>query len=237
MDFGKIFSVALKYPLDAKAFVLLFAVNVVFSLSSIQFLAVDFSDTAVLENITTPFFAIIAASVLATTLLMGLYTDNAEKYFRGKRETLAKSVIVANRKFPRLLATLILMGASIILPLLLALSGAAGAFAGIALSIIVVFLVFLAPYSVVLTKNGVIGSFRDSYRVVVKNKLNWLIFLAIYFAINMAVSLASITLALAEASAITILAENAISTYVTLFGYSAFTNFYLIARKPGAHRA
>ncbi len=249
MDFGKIFSRALKYPLNVQAFILLFLVNLASSYSSFNLIAL----TSPTEILSIASFSIslvpLAVSIIVTIFLMGLYIDNAAKYFSGSRKSLSKSIAIAKKKFFRLLGVQVLLMLILLLftvPVLasIAIGAALGSLAAaignvisMAAMFIVVFFIFLAPYIAVLENYGVLGSIKASVNVVRKNKLNMLAFWIVYMLISIGAGLLSLPVTLGSISlleqlnvAIMVL-QSLISTYTALFAYSAFTNFYLNAKK------
>ena len=254
MDFGKIFSRALKYPFNVQVFLVMLVVNLVFSYSGLYFIGL--TNPAVVPALLNLGLGIplviagIIASILVTIFLMGLYIDNAAKYFSGGRKSLAASLATAKKKYLRLLGTYILTVMIVIisaLPMVAlagikAISAGAGAYIpvsigaviGLAIILIVLFFVSLATYIAVLDKFGILGSIKVSANVVNKNKLNMFIFWILYLIIATALGLLSVAVLLVSALALDIrslILQSFITTYTTLFAYSAFTNFYLSVKK------
>lgn len=249
MDFGKIFSKAIKYPLNLQVFLLLLVADFIFFYFGFYLITlinpVAVSSLINLGAALVPLVIVgVIASVIITIFLMALYIDNAAKYFSGKRVSLSAGVATAKKKFPRLLGTYILMIIILLIAALpmLAFSFAAaktmysilGIFIGLAILSIVSFFVFLAPYIAVLVNAGVFGSIKASIKVVSKHKLNMFIFWTLYLIIGTGLGLLSVAVTLGS---VTILGPTAlilqilITTYTNLFAYSAFTNFYLSIKK------
>ncbi len=233
MDFRKIFLLAFRYPLNVNAFALMLAVDLASSFMGLQFLSIDFTDTASLASNAPLLVAAMIASLAVAIFLLGLFVDNASKYFpSGRRALLKKSLPVAKAKFFRIAGASLVIGVLMLLILAPAIFlGSVAAIAGIAVAIVAYF-VFLAPYVVVLSSKGILDSVKESYRIVGRNKLGSLIFLAVYIAVSFAFSFVSaplvfVTNDLSVYAAI----QSVISAYTTLFTYAAFTNFYMSAKK------
>lgn len=250
MDFGKIFSRALKYPLNLQAFILLFLVNLVSSYFSFNLIALTSpTEISSIASFSISLMPLLAVSIIVTIFLMALYVDNAAKYFSGSRKSLSKSIATAKKKFFRLLGVQVLLMlillmftvptlASFAIGSALGSSAAAiGTVISMAAMFIVVFFIFLAPYIAVLENYGVFGSIKASVSLVRKNKLNMLAFWVVYLIISIGVGLLSLpitliySLSLTSVSPIILILQSLISTYTALFAYSAFTNFYLNAKK------
>ena len=255
MDFGKIFSRALKYPFNVQVFLVMLVVNLVFSYSGLYFIGLtDPVAVSTLLNLGPAIIPLviagIIASILVTIFLMGLYVDNASKYFSSGRKSLLSNLPTAKKKFFRLLGTYILMVMIVIISALpmVALAGikafsagagaympvSIGAVIGLAIMLIVLFFVSLATYIAVLDKFGILGSIKVSANVVNKNKLSMFIFWILYLIIATALGLLSVAVLLVSVLALDIrilILQSFITTYTTLFAYSAFTNFYLSVKK------
>lgn len=249
MDFGKIFSHALKYPLNVQVFVLMLAVNFVFSYSGVYLITLtNPANVSSLLTLGMSIIPVLIVSALITIFLMAMYIDNAGKYFSGGRKPLLSSLPAAKKKFLRLLGTYVLMiiilGVTF-LPALVSVGLASGFIAppllgaaiGLVALFVAAFFISLAPYIAVLDKFGVFGSLKASFHVVKRNKLNMLVFWIVYLVLSVIISLLSLpitlgyALSLASVSPTILILQSLISTYTALFAYSAFTNFYLSVKK------
>ncbi|MBI2076634.1 MAG: hypothetical protein HYT72_05305 [Candidatus Aenigmarchaeota archaeon] len=254
MDFEKIFSKAIKYPLNLQVFVLMFAVNAALSYSGFYIAALtNPSEITSLITVGVNLIPVAIISILITTFFMGLYIDNAAKYFSGGRKSLAASLPAAKKRFLRLLGTYLLVTAILLLaamPLIavvglgsagLSASGniltvLAGMAIGFAVLFVAVFFVSLVPYIAVLGNAGVFGSIKASASVVRRNKLSMFIFWILYAIIAIGIGLLSLPVTFtyvigSSADPIVLILESLISAYTTLFSYSAFANFWLSAKK------
>lgn len=253
MDFEKIFSKAIKYPLNLQVFVLLFAVNVALSYSGFYIAAL--ANPAEITSLMTAginLMPVAIISILITTFIMGLYIDNAAKYFSDGRKSLAASLPAAKKRFLRLLGTYLLMTAILLIasvPLLAVvgfrsflessgsvLIGLVGMAIGFAVLFVAVFFVSLAPYIAVLGNAGVFCSIKGSVRAVGKNKRNMFIFWILYAIIAIGIGLLSLPVTLnyvigSGADHVFVILESLISTYTALFAYSAFAGFWLSVKK------
>ena len=105
-----------------------------------------------------------------------------------------------------------------------------GALAGFAVLFVAVFFVSLAPYIAFLDKYGVFGSVKASVRTVSKNKLNMLIFWILSVVIVIVIGLLSLPITFnysitSQGDPVMLILQALVSTYTTLFAYSASTNF------------
>jgi hypothetical protein len=187
---------------------------------------------------------LIMVSIFTTSFLMALYIDNAAKYFLSSRKPLSSSIGTANKKFFILLRTYLLMAVILIavfgIPLLATIESrfAPGGMAlGIASLLMGAFFVFLSPYIAVLDRYGAVDSIRISVRLVNRNKVRMFLFFVLYLVIWVAISLASppiiaaLVALLIPVNPVFLLLQLLVSTYTTLFAYSAFTNLYLSIRR------
>lgn len=245
MNFEKIFSRAIKYPLNIQVFSLQFVVSLIISYAMFTLLTLLNSSTYAI-NILLGVVTLAIVATLAGIFLMTLYVHNAAEYYSGRRKSLLASVATAEKKFLKVLGTYLLMviilGASSIPLIVVTISifsgivSLAGIVIGLAILLATAFFIFISPYVAILDKFGVVDSIKNSVRLVRKNKLNMLLFFIVYLGIIILIRLASLPIALSYAAyqavdPLTIILQSLISAYTTLFAYSAFTNFYLNVRK------
>ncbi|MFH0832413.1 MAG: hypothetical protein V1900_01675 [Candidatus Aenigmatarchaeota archaeon] len=243
MDFGRIFRNALKYPLDLKTFLPLFIVSLLLTIPSVTLMQIEyaymFSGFTGTGFLTTLILLII--SFLLSTLLVGLYVDNAS-YFP-KRHPLKKSFAVAKKRFLPLLVNTMILSVIIFLPITVstAVFISASSYApslviamlmlAAIVTLVLTFFTFLSQAFVVLGKAKPVDAIKKSYKTVKRCKLNAFAFLFFSFAVVMVLSLISSALPIfAGAYDYTGISyyifEIIISTYSTLFIYAAIVGFY-----------
>lgn len=243
MDFGKIFLHAIKYPLNFQVFPLLFIVNLAFSYATVSLVRQTSAILSSLSGTGLLFIPFAIFMIIIGIVLMTFYVDNAAKYFAGRRKDLRESVQTVKKKFRGLLGTYILMiliisvSAVPLLAFILTGNGLAVTVIGIVIIAVAAFFVVLAPYVVVLDRFSAVDAIKKSIAVVSKNKLNMFIFWIIYLIIIVLVRLASLPVSLnylpgmLQLDILIVVLQSLISTYTTLFMYSAFTNFYLSVKR------
>lgn len=261
MDFTRVFATALRYPLHltvfVPTFVALLAMNLIVEkyftslltgmvLSSAARGAFDWTGLALV------FAEYVVVLIAVYTFIEALFIPNAAQFFASrKRAALSLGTV---RRYPGLLINQFIAFVLMILPFIplilmvvtnpLSLRSSAflimlaGALAAL---VLIAFFLSLNVPSYILGKTGVLGAMRDSARTVYRNKLNtymaWSVMAAFVLLVFLPVFLLSFYYAFTSPLAslkygdiITVI-STVPSTYIVLFGYAVFANFYLSAKK------
>ena len=119
VDFGKIFDCALRYPLKLETYLLLFIVQLVFSLINWFLLGYSFAGitTETASSIILGKFLasliylvpLMIINILVMIFLSCVYFENSLHFYKGKRKPLPKSFVIAKKRFLPLLATVVVM--------------------------------------------------------------------------------------------------------------------------------
>jgi len=216
LDFNRLFGKSVRYPLAKDAFILMFAVQLVFAIAawfiSGYFLG-DMSTVFSGEEIPSleslmPFMVYSTPLMIVTwvflILLMPAYLENSLAYFSGKRKALSGDLGTSKKRFLPLLALCLIIGlimlacfGGIFLVAFAMLTGgsfmlvAAGGlwFAiGLVIGIIILFMTTVSPVISVLEKHGALDAIKKSWKMIAKNKLNTFIFYVLLGAVVVAVT-------------------------------------------------
>jgi hypothetical protein len=215
IDFGKIFSAALRYPLRKDVYFTLFivqlAVGIVGWLVSYYFVGdlVTAEGLPIVEKF-APFMLYMLPVAIAGWLiwlfLLPMYFENSMHFYKGKRRALFESLELSQKRFLPLLGLLIITGLIVVAcfgglallmysvvagvdATLLIVGGIwflAGSLAGIAF----MFMFFIAPAFCVFEKAGPLDALKKAWGLTNKNKANTLVFLIFFVVISMVVSIA-----------------------------------------------
>ena len=208
LDFSKVFGVSLRYPFERNAYLLFFAVNIVFAIGGWFLTGYFIGDMTDLETIPAleqmiPFVAyvlpLVIASWLATLFLMPAYFENAAHFYRGKRKAISEGFALSKKRFVSMFALFLILGliqlaclggfllTLLSIPLLsspegLAILSAAAIWviAGSVAGAVVIFTTFLSPVFCALEKAKPLEAIRKSWGAVLKNKANTLLFFVIF---------------------------------------------------------
>ena len=221
IDFGKVFGVALKYPLRKDAFFLLLAFQFIVTLP-VWFITGYFIGNATMGMTASPdtlgkfipslayVVPIVIIGWLVGVFLTSLYFHNAMRFYKGKRRPVIESFTLAKERFFPLLVTIVIVVlvliaclggglALIILPFLLrqtstlpfVIFGLVWFLIGSIIGVVFLFMTFLAPVFCVLGKSRPTESLKKSWNLVMKNKLNTFLFFIILSVIYVGISFAS----------------------------------------------
>jgi hypothetical protein len=264
--FNKIFGKALAYPFSRKDVLLVFfLVNLIFSflgwyITNTLFNLSDFSLT--IEKFIEVIFYIIPVNIIGWIFwifLMPTYLENSAHFYKGKRKPLFESFDASKKRFLPLLGVFIIFGLlilacfggflliiyAIISGLDLTLIGLAGLWfiIGSIVGIVLMFFFFLSPAICVFEKARPIESFKKSFQLVSKNKLNTFLFFIIiilmFFAISIIGSIpeliygfvAGLPTPFSIPDFSFMLIRSFVSSYLGLFFYASFAFYYLNVKR------
>ncbi|MCD6478220.1 MAG: hypothetical protein J7K87_04420, partial [Candidatus Aenigmarchaeota archaeon] len=195
-------------------------------------------------------------SLFVGNLVSAFYYSNASKYFlRQKYEKLSKSFENAKKRYWHLLGTQILLFL-ILFGVFFLFGGFAifsyesaisilGITTGLVALIITLFLLMVSPAACVIGKLGPVDSIKESYSLIMRNKLNTFAFLIIFFIITYIINLVG-TLPLTAYSHMLrgesllnysikifpfFLFQSIFGVIAAMFDISAIANFYITLKK------
>ncbi|MFH1237220.1 MAG: hypothetical protein V1648_02335 [Candidatus Aenigmatarchaeota archaeon] len=217
VDFNKIFSNSVRYPLRKDVFLLAFAVQLVFAVAGwfvIGYFGADIiaSEGTIIPANIMPFMVYIVPITvlgwLVNIYLISAYMDNASHYHKAKKKGITESLDVSRKRFmPFLGLSLIyaliiaacfggLVLTTMSLPVMataegLAMVAAGGVWLliGIVVFCVAAFFTYLSPAFCVLENAGPLESLKKSWKTVTKNKMNVLLFDVLFAIIYIAISL------------------------------------------------
>ena len=191
MDFGKIFSGALKYPRNSNIYFFLLLVNVMVFLARIP--VSDYEQQVLLgAQPANPMFYIISmgfaiSNLIISVFIIGFYIHNSHAYYTKKKYGELKDSINASKKgFFHILGSIILIMALAIMAFFifggfsafLSLSETLGIvliIIGAIAAFVIVYLFFLAPAYAAIDNKNAASAIVSSYNTVKKNKIASLI--------------------------------------------------------------
>lgn len=218
VDFGRIFSASFKYPLRKDAYLVIFAVQLIFAMLSWLITGLFAGELFTSEGLPVPgnliqvliyVVPVWIAGFIATTFLMPMYMENASFFFKAKRKRLLETLETSKKRFiPLLVLTvvfglialacfggllLVMAGTSLseTSPSNLALVAAGGLWflVGLVVGAIVIFMTSMSGFFCVLEKTKPIESLKKSWNLVGKNKLNTFIFFVLLIIIYVAIAI------------------------------------------------
>ena len=217
VDFNKIFSNSVRYPLRKDVFLLAFAVQIVFAVA-VWFVTAYFGadiiaseGTIIPANILPFLMYILPVTVIGWVVniyLIPAYIDNASHYHKVKKKGITESLDVSRKRFiPMLFLSLIylfivaaclggLVLTTMALPAMetaegLAMIAAGGVWllAGSVVFVVVGFFTCLSVTFCVLNNSSPLDSLKKSWKTVSRNKMNMLLFDLLFILIYMVISL------------------------------------------------
>jgi len=217
LDFNRVFGKSVRYPLAKDAFILMFAVQLVFATAAWFVSGYFLGDmgSAVFSGEEMPSleslmpFMIYSTPLMIVTwifmiLLMPAYLENSLAYFSGKRKTLSGDLGASKKRFLPLLALCLIIGlillacfGGIFLVAFAMLTGAsfllvaAGGLwfaVGLVAGVIIMFMTTVSPVISVFEKHGALDAIKKSWKMIAKNKLNTFIFYVLLGAVVFAVT-------------------------------------------------
>jgi hypothetical protein len=273
VDFNKIFSNSVRYPLRKDVFLLAFAVQLVFAVAGwfvTGYFGADIiaSEGTIIPANIMPFMVyIVPITILGWIVniyLIPAYMDNASHYHKAKKKGITESLDVSRKRFiPMLILSLIyfliiaacfggLVLTTMSLPAMetaegLAMIAAGGVWLliGIFVFAVAAFFTYLSPAFCVLDKSSPLDSLKKSWNTVTRNKMNTLLFFALFFIIYMAVSLGGSLpevvyyIFTAQQTGLTMdafafmLVRTLVTTYLVLFSMASLVSFYHSLKKSG----
>jgi hypothetical protein len=216
LDFNRLFGKSVRYPLAKDAFILMFAVQLVFAIAawfvSGYFLG-DMSTVFSGEEIPSleslmPFMVYSTPLMIVTwvflILLMPAYLENSLAYFSGKRKALSGDLGAIRKRFLPLLALFLILGLILLACfggiflvgfamltganfLLVAVGGLWFA-VGLVAGVIIMFMTTVSPVLSGLEKHGALDAIKKSWKIIGKNKLNTFILYVLLGAVVFAVT-------------------------------------------------
>jgi hypothetical protein len=210
VDFGKLFGLALRYPLKRDVYFLLLVFSLITGILSWFVTGYFMGDITGAEASVADFMGKLIVSMvylapvtiiswLIGILLMSLYFHNSMWFYNGKRKPIIESFDITKKRFLPLLLTIIVImlilvacfgGAFLLIvfslitqQILMLIAGAIWLMIGAIIGVFVSFMIILAPVFCVLEKTGPMESVKKSWNIIMKNKLNTFLFLIIYFVI------------------------------------------------------
>lgn len=272
VDFNKIFSNSVRYPLRKDAFLLAFAVQLVFAVAGwfvTGYFGADIiaSETIIPANIMPFMFYIVPITVIGWIVniyLIPAYMDNASHYHKAKKKGITESLDVSRKRFMPFLG-LSLIYALIIaacfggmvlttmaLPAIetaegLAMIAAGGVWLliGIVVFAVAAFFTYLSPAFCVLDSSSPLDSLKKSWNTVARNKMNTLLFCALFIIIYIAISLGGSLpevvyyIFTAQQTGLTLdgfafmLVRTLVTTYLALLSVASLVSFYHNLKKSG----
>ncbi len=218
VNFGRIFGRAFRYPFRRDVFFLLFAVQVIFGVSTwfvVGYFTEGMGGLEAFGRIVSFIAYLIPLIILnwvVMIFLMGAYFENSAFFYRGKEKGIFESLRIAKERFFPLLLTLVIiilvllacfggplflvillpslaMQTGSSLPVAILVGGLIWLLTGAVIGAVVFFMTFLAPVSCVIDRLGPLESIRKSWALIRRNKLNTFLFLLIFFVIYTAISM------------------------------------------------
>lgn len=271
VDFNKVFRVSLKYPLKMDVYLTFFVIQIIFGIISWFLMGYVGGEifgpdgSPVMENIVpfvTYLLPIAVAGWIVMVFLLPAYLDNSAHFTKGKRKPILESFEISKKRFLPTLAVFVIIGLVLLacfggLILLVASVPIASSPEGLTLiaiggiwfiiglvaSIIVIFTTFLSPVFCVLEKQKPLESIKKSWKLVVKNKANTLVFFIIFFMAYMAIAIAGslpeivftlfygqpATLSLESFSLMAM--RTIVNAYLVIFMLSSTVSYYLSISK------
>jgi hypothetical protein len=250
VDFGKIFSAALKYPFRKDVYLTLFIVQLAVGISGwlISYYFVGEIITAeglpVVEKL-VPFMLYMLPVTIAGWLiwifLMPMYFENSMHFYKGKRKALLESLNVSKKRFAPLLGLFIIIGLiflacfgglallaySVVVGMDAALLTIGGVWflLGSIAGIVLMFMLFIAPAFCIFEKTGPLDALKKAWGLTNKNKANTLVFLILSVVIFLVVSIAG---SLPEAAYVLLLgqpAELSIPSFALMIVRALFNSY------------
>jgi hypothetical protein len=218
LDFNKIFGISARYPLKKDAYILFFAVQLVFAVAGWFVTAYFGADVVTAEGIIVPetlipfllyIIPITIVNWIVMAYLIPAYIDNSTYIGRAKAKNIKESFDVSRKRFLPLIGLGVILGlvmlaclggvilTIIAVPVITSIEGitmlAVGGvwfFIGLIASVIIFFMTCISPVFCVLEKTGPLKSIKKSWKLVGKNKFNTFLFLLLFAVIYIVISFA-----------------------------------------------
>ncbi|MCX6818318.1 MAG: hypothetical protein NTU57_05680 [Candidatus Aenigmarchaeota archaeon] len=273
VDFNKIFSNSVRYPLRKDVFLLAFAVQLVFAVAGwfvTGYFGADIiaSEGTIIPANIMPFMVyIIPIAVLGWVVniyLIPAYMDNASHYHKVKKKGITESLEVSRKRFiPMLILSLIyfliiaacfggMVLTTMALPVMetaegLAMVAAGGVWLliGIVVFAVAAFFTYLSPAFCVLENASPLESLKKSWKTVAKNKMNTLLFFALFIIVYISISLGGSLpemlyyIFTTQQTGLTLdgfafmLVRTLVTTYLALLSVASLVSFYHSLKKSG----